>query len=137
MEKEGNENKQKRVLFKTWLEGRGGGVSWNALLEALGRVDSGLKERVRTIYLDQQPQRQVWLITDTYSVYIMTVLYFMCTRSLLCHLRRPIEYVACDDSMSSGVCHHTFMVFDIISCYIFYTACQGLPRKSTWVHECM
>ena len=77
MEKEGNENKQKRVLFKTWLEGRGGGVSWNALLEALGRVDSGLKERVRTIYQDQQPQRQV--LYDTYSVYIMTILYFMCT----------------------------------------------------------
>ena len=47
----GNENKQKRALFKTWLT-QSSDVTWGRLLEALGRVDHTLRDQVRDTYND-------------------------------------------------------------------------------------
>ena len=53
LQSHGNENKQKRALFKAWLE-RDSEASWSRLVEALGRVSSSLRERVMEDLEDQQ-----------------------------------------------------------------------------------
>ena len=48
-ENPGNENKQKRALFKWWLD-QNTRATWSDLLMALTRVDSSLGDYVRDIY---------------------------------------------------------------------------------------
>ena len=48
-ENPGNENKQKRALFKWWLD-QNTRATWGDLLMALTRVDSSLGDYVRDIY---------------------------------------------------------------------------------------
>ena len=49
LENPGNENKQKRALFKWWLD-QNTRATWSDLLMALTRVDSSLGDTVRDIY---------------------------------------------------------------------------------------
>lgn len=48
-ENPGNENKQKRALFKSWLE-HDAGATWSSLLAALAQVDQSLSDNVRETY---------------------------------------------------------------------------------------
>ena len=53
-ENPGNENKQKRALFKWWLE-HDARASWRTLLAALARVDPSLSATVRDMYVTSTP----------------------------------------------------------------------------------
>ena len=58
LEYPGNENKQKKALFKAWLEGHQRST-WTSLLEALGRVSSSLRDEVTATYLEGHPPKLV------------------------------------------------------------------------------